>query len=116
MAAIDPTLFQSALSPQDLLDEQLLGETIDPQAGAALGAKANLQESPQQQADATLLALTTASQTQFNTEAFYGVPTSIIHTEQLVSTMVNSVATNATEYAATAQQLSAEAVLKLLAP
>lgn len=120
MSTIDPSLFQSALSPQDQLDESLLGATVDPGAGSlgagSLGGAANLEESPQQQADATLLELTHASQTQFNTEAFFGAPKSLLDTQQMVSTLVNSVATDVTEYAATAQQLSARSVLGLLKP
>lgn len=114
MSPIDASLFHSALSPQDLMDEALLGATVDPAATGSLGTGQGLEESPQEQADATLLSLTHASQAQLNTEAFYGVPASLLDIQQMVDTMVNSVSTSVTQYAATAETLSHNEVFDLL--
>jgi hypothetical protein len=114
MTAVDPSLFDIAPSPQDLLDEarvgagNLLGSAIPGGAGSA-----GLEESPAELGDDALVDFTAAAQNWFNTERSDDVPDSIISVQQMLSTLVGSMSANATEAFATAAQLSPSAALSL---
>jgi len=102
------------------LDEALLGAAADSNGGTPVGIMpgtlSSAEQSPQEQALATFLSLTRASQTRLNTEAFYGVPASLRETQGIVDTLVNSMSASVTRYAAMAEDLSNNEVLDLLRP
>jgi hypothetical protein len=114
MTAVDPSLFDIAPSPQDLLDESRLGGVI----GSAVPAPEapGLQESPAELGDDALVDFTAAAQNWFNTEQTDDVPDSIISVQQMLSTLVGSMTANATEAFATAAELSPNAALGLTRP
>jgi hypothetical protein len=117
MTAVDPSLFSIAPSPQDLLEESVLGgRALENGVLGGVGNAAGLQESPQELADDTLVEFTRAAQNWFNTEREDGVPQDELSVQEMLSTLVGSMATNATEAAATAAQLSQQAVVSLTQP
>lgn len=111
---MDPSLFSIAPSPRDLLEESVLGgRTLESGVLGGVVSAERLQESPQELADDTLVEFTSAAQNWFNTERTDGVPEDDLSVQEMLSTLVGSMATNATEAAATAAQLSQQAVISL---
>jgi hypothetical protein len=114
MPAINTDLFDTALSPQDQLDESLA------QASAGSGDRASqadgLQESPQELAEETFTDLSRASLDQVNQEQFFDEATpETIEDQEMAATLVNSVSASVTESEAGAlQQVSPGRVLSLL--
>ena len=116
MTAVDPSLFEIAPGPQDLLDEArlgagLLGSAIPGTGGAAVAGQP--QESPSELGDDALVEFTAAAQNWFSTEQMNGVPRSIISVQQMLSTLVGSMTADATTAFATAAQMSPQAALAL---
>ncbi len=117
MPPINTDLFETALSPQDQLDESLAQASLDGGSAQAGGPEAT-GESPQQLAEETFVDLTKASQAQVNEEIFFDEdPPDIIGTQEMVSTLVNSMSAGVTEAEAEAlQQVSPGSALSLLEP
>lgn len=114
MTAVDPSLFEIAPSPQDLLDEARVGANLlGAQIPGAGGATNPLRESPAELGDDALVQFTAAAQNWFNTEHMDGVPDSVISVQSMLSTLVGSMTANATEAFATAAELSPNAALAL---
>lgn len=116
MALITTGVPQPPSSALMLMDEALLGDIADPSAGGAQGGRLAPEQSPQEQAAATYLTLTQASQSRAQTEAFYGMPSSLLDIQQMVDTMVNSMSASVTQYAASAEELSRDTIVGLLRP
>jgi hypothetical protein len=117
MSAVDPSLFSIAPSPQDLLEESVLGgQTLENGVLSEVGSAEGLQESPQELADDTLVEFTRAAQNWFNQERTDGVPQDELSVQEMLSTLVGSMSANATEAAATAAQISQQAVVSLTQP
>jgi hypothetical protein len=115
MTAVDPTLFSSARSPLDLLEGSVLGgQTLAEGVLAGVGSAGGLQESPQELADDTLVEFTRAAQNWFTQERTAGVPEDDLNVQEMMSTLVGSMTANATEAAATAAQISQQAVVSLI--
>lgn len=114
MTTVDPSLFELAPSPQDLLEEErvaagVLGGGLQ----RAAGAPSRPQESPAELADDALVQFTSAAQNWFNTEHADGVPSSVISVQSMLSTLVGSMTANATEAMATAAEMDPHAALSL---
>jgi hypothetical protein len=117
MTAVDPSLFSIAPSPQDLLEESVLGgQTLANGVLGGVRSAEGLQESPQELADDTLVEFTRAAQNWFNQERSDGVPEDDLNVQEMMSTLVGSMTANATEAAATAAQISQQAVVSLIQP
>ncbi len=117
MSVVDPSLLGIAPSPQDLLEESVLGgRTLANGVLGGLGDAKGIQESPPELADDTLVEFTRAAQNWFNTERSDGVPQDELSVQETLSTLVGSMTANATEAAATAAQLSQQAVVSLTRP
>jgi hypothetical protein len=117
MTAVNPSLFSIAPSPQDLLEESVLGgQTLANGVLGGVGSAEGLQESPQELADDTLVEFTRAAQNWFNQERTDGVPEDDLNVQEMMSTLVGSMTANATEAAATAAQISQQAVVSLIQP
>lgn len=115
MTAVDPSLFDIAPSPRDLLDEARVGPDGLGSAvpGSGSGDQDQLPESPAELGDDALVDFTAAAQNYFNTEHMDDVPSSIISVQQMLSTLVGSMTADATEAFATAAELSPSAALSL---
>jgi hypothetical protein len=117
MSAVDPSFLSNAVSPQDLLEGSLLGgQTVENGVLGGVGNAGGLQESPQELADDTLVDFTRAAQNWFNQERTDGVPEDDLNVQEMMSTLVGSMTANATEAAATAAQISQQAVVSLTRP
>jgi hypothetical protein len=117
MTSVDPSLFSIAPSPQDLLEESVLGgQTLANGVLGDVGSAAAPQESAQEHADDTLVEFTRAAQNWFNQERSAGVPEDDLNVQEMMSTLVGSMTANATEAAASAAQISQQAVVSLIQP
>lgn len=118
MSPINTERFDTALPPQDQLDEALAERSDDGDRFAASGQAASDRESPQELADDTFVDLTAASQKQIGEEIFFDEDTpETIDTQEMVSTLVNSVSASVTEAEAAALlQVSPGTALSLLEP
>lgn len=119
MTAVDPSLFDIAPSPRDLLDEarigaDVLGSAVPGALGAGAGEQPDQpQESPAELGDDALVEFTAAAQSWFNTERTDNVPESVISVQSMLSTLVGSMTADATTAFATAAELSPDAALAL---
>jgi hypothetical protein len=114
MTAVDPSLFEIAPSPQDLLEEARVGaNTLGGGLPGQSGEANPPQESPAELGDDALVDFTSAAQNWFNTEQTDDVPDSVISVQSMLSTLVGSMTANATEAMATAAEISPSAALSL---
>ena len=117
MAIVSAQLFDTALSPQDQLDEQLAQASLGG-GGAQTGGAAAADESPQELAEETFTDLSRASQAQITQERFFDEDSQeTIEDQEMASTLVNSVSASVIGSEAEAlMSVSPSRALSLLEP